>query len=107
MKSSSLRLGAWIAIAAAGLSGCVPNAVKPETFPGQPEDPGRFEEAAADDAERQADAPSAQDHRQRATAERFSSQCDVVTFLYSMLFENSLGCHPDERLQQPPPKRFL
>ena len=79
----------WLVAIAVALNGCAPVPSKPSELPGQPRDPGRFEESAADTAPTKKDED---EQRRRATARRlfeFESGCNVVSFFFGVFVKDS------------------
>ena len=75
-------------------TGCAPLSPKSDELPGQPRDPGRFEEAAAETASTKREED---EHRARATAKRmmeFESDCNIVSFLFGLVVKDQVCLGP-------------
>jgi hypothetical protein len=100
VRARGLRLGFRLvlaSVAAITVVGCAPARSKPEQLPGQSQDPGRFEDAAAETADRAGNRSEAQAQRERANQKRmtaFESDCNVVTFLFGLFNKDSLCAGP-------------
>jgi hypothetical protein len=86
-----------VAVATIAIAGCAPAPTKPEQVPGQSQDPGRFEEAEAETADRAAKREEAKAQRERATQRRmvaFDSDCNIVTFFFGLFIKDSVCAGP-------------
>lgn len=93
-----------VVMSVAALNGCATVTNRPDELPGQPRDPGRFEETAADSAptKREED-----EQRQRANAKRlyeFESGCTIVSFFFEVILRDSVHlCAGSEQVDRTPP----
>jgi len=93
-------------ILALGLcSACAPTPLKPERMPGQVNDPGRLEDAAAEIEERAGNKEAAKKHRDRAIAQRH--ECNLFTFLASLIGDDPRELCRSPTEKEPVPQRLL
>jgi hypothetical protein len=102
---TQLIIVAILTTAMIGFSACAPIPPKAERMPGEPQDPGKIDEAAAEEADRQGNRRAAKEHRARAIVRRM--ECNIITILIGLIDEEAARLCVSPTDDQPQPPRLL